>query len=129
MFSDVERSLLSAGTAPGGIPGWETLSTHDYWVYRPLPKATKLPYLDRIAPGARALTFFADIDKKQSHIQVYTSDKSENTMPDGLPASKWAQYHRMDPGIWEATIPLDQAATSVGALYEIIAYFGFGVVL
>ena len=131
MFKDTASLLLSASAAPDEIPGWETFSTHNYWVYRSLNgiKTAKLADPKGITSDARVLTFFANIDKKRATVQVHVEAKAADTMPNGLPASKWIQYHRAGPGTWEATIPLVQEPSAISALYQIFGYFGFGVVL
>ena len=129
IFSNAARELISSETLPIGIPGWKTFSSHDYWAYRPLSRTTAVGQLGRAASGARALTFFADIDKRESRVQMYVSDEITETMPNDLPASKVVQYRRVASGIWQATIPLVEGQVTTDALYQIFYYLGFGVVL
>ena len=110
--------------------GWDVFSRHSYWIYRPVRNATGPVNLAAIMPDAHALAYFADIDNKQASVQTYISDMATKAMPDGLPGSKLIQHQRVAPGIWEATISLiEEDPTIINVLYQIFAYFGFGVVL
>ena len=129
VFSDVLSALRSSTDVSISLPGWEAVSAHDYWLYQSL---SQIPN-SRIRGGDRArapaLTFFADVNKRESSVLVYLTDTTMNNTPDGLPASKLCHYQHVAAGIWQANLRLAQEPTTVSALYQILAAFGFGVVL
>ena len=82
-----------------------------------------------MSSGLQTLSFFADRDSDDSHVQVYVSDDGTGNIPNQLPASEAIRYERAARGVWQATIPLDEGPAKTDALYQLFYYFGFGVVL
>lgn len=117
------------------VARWESFSRYKYWAYRRIRQHegdnndSDTTGLAELMPTATALTFFVDMEKKYSSIQVDSPDQNVNTIPKGLPASERLTFKAVEAGIWEATVPLSTDPATTTTLFRIFQLFGFGVVL
>jgi len=134
-FRMMAKTLSSADSQSAGtrVSGWTLLSRYDYWAYRALRRG---PGVDQEVAGIKelpqdvfAITFFADVGKREAFIQVSSSDKSMTTKPKVLPSTELNLLHPLRPGIWEATIPLSKDEAAFDALFQVFHFLGFGAVL
>jgi hypothetical protein len=136
VFLEATRSLTSAeSSTPQSITvsGWETFSTHKYWAYR-LFRRSGVINLDAagmkyLTPDVISLSFFADVDKGESFIQVLSSDTSMKTIPRILPESALNPPQPQGAGIWQTAIPLSNVDTGTYPLFRVFYCFGFGLAL
>jgi hypothetical protein len=135
-FQEAVNALTSAENSESAsisAPGWETFSAHKYWVYRLFRRSgvvnSDAAGIRDLTPDVIALTFFADVDKRESFLRVLSSDKSVKTAPKIFRAAELNHFQPLEPGIWQATIPLSKDEAGFDALFEVFYRFGFGVAL
>jgi hypothetical protein len=140
-FQELANALISADTSkPPSISasGWNTFSAYHYWAYRLIRRsgvvssdgdAIDPDVIRGLRPDVNALAFFVDVDKRESFIQVFSSDTSMKTVPKILPNSELSRLQPQGAGIWQATIPLSKDEAGFAALIKIFYSFGFGVAL
>jgi hypothetical protein len=135
-FEEAVKSLTSAESSKPtsiSVPGWATFSAHNYWAYR-LYRRGEVRY-QNVAGTADltldviALTFFADVDKREGFIQVLSSDTSMKSIPNIWRGFDQNRFQPQGPGIWQATIPLSKDEAGVDSLSYLFYRFGFGVAL
>jgi hypothetical protein len=135
-LEDVAKALTSTeGAKPDSIKvfSWETLRSHQYWVYRSLRRTGVIsPYasgIGNLGANVIAMAFFADVDKRQAYIRVLTSDRSMKTVPKVLPDAELNLLQPEGPGIWRARIHLSKDALGYKTLFQVFYSFGFGAIL
>jgi hypothetical protein len=82
-----------------------------------------------LTPDVISLSFFADVDKGESFIQVLSSDTSMKTIPRILPESALNPPQPQGAGIWQTAIPLSNVDTGTYPLFRVFYCFGFGLAL
>lgn len=121
VFDNMVKQLTTWKGGPDGILGWTTFSAYDYWLYRPAS--------GMIANG-KALAFFADLAKSQSHIQIYVGGGAgKEGIQKEFPASGHIEYRRISPDTWQATVPLTEEQTTLSALLQLLGHFGYGIAI
>lgn len=107
----------------------EALQTHEYWVYRQIRPGGAGEGKSNVPSNAFAITFFADINAKQTYFEVHKSNHAPKTVSTDLPMANLIHYQQIRPGIWQASIPLTEDPASTNAFYQAMYYLGFGVAL
>jgi hypothetical protein len=135
-FEIVAKSLPSAtASIPSQINvlGWETFSGFNYWMYRSVRRTgggnSSLSGLVPLTPDVTSLAFFADIDKRQGFIRVFSLEPQMKIAPRVLPESKRQLFNRDTSGVWRAEIPLAKDEESFDSLFYVFTAFGFGAVI
>lgn len=116
-----------------GVPGWETFSKYGYWAHRSIHRngaiSSAAAGIHDLTPDLMTLTFFADVDRKESFLRVFSSDKSTETAPKVLPQSELKRLQPLGGGVWQAAIPLSKDEAGFDLLFEVFFRFGFGAAL
>src|SRR5271170_3574346 len=91
-FEEAANALTVAeNSKPASISvsGLETFRTHKYWAYRLIRRSgiinSDTAGIRNPTPEVVALTFFADVDQRESFIQVISPDKAMKTIPKVVP--------------------------------------------
>ncbi len=130
-LKETVNALISAGTSDPlsiGIAGWESFSTYNYWAYRLIRQSGVISAdaeIRELIPDVVSLMFYADVDKRESLIQVVSTDKSMKSRPKVLPASELNLLQPLEPGIWQAKIPLTRDEAGFDALFQVLCCFRF----
>jgi hypothetical protein len=129
-FIYVANALASAGSlepAPINVAGWKVFSAYSYWANRQFSNSDKSVAAgsQELTPDISAITFYADVDKREGFIWVLSSDKSMKTAPKVLPASEKGRWHSAEAGNWEAAIPLSKDQSEENALFQLFYCLGF----
>jgi hypothetical protein len=133
-FEETLNALVSTADSnpkPIRAIGWESFRTHKYWCYRSLrsesPAHPRFVFDESITPDIIALTFYADNNKKEGRIQVFSSDTRVRPAPAIFPDSVSIQLHSQGAGVWGATIPLpDSLPEDDQNLFVLMCLIGFG---
>ncbi len=128
------KGLISAEkpeTILAGIRDWELIRRQKIWGYR---RYQHNGVVDRnaagmwlITPGAEALMFFVDFDKKIGVMRLTSSDPNEDVAAKINATAKLPSFKAQARGVWETTFPLTGDESSFDRLVYIMSYFGFGV--
>ena len=126
-------SAASAKPAPMSFFGWKTFSTHEYWMYR-LFRGRRVIGADAagmqdLPPEVVAITFFADLGKRESFLQVLSSDKTMKIAPKIFPGPATYVLQPQGAGAWQASIALSKDEAAFDALFGLFYRFGFGAIL
>ncbi len=115
-----------------GDPEMASLRAHAYWAYR---KVRRVEGADVLASGinkspasVRALDLFTQFDDGKLYFDILVQNGQSASVPTGLPSSQLIQFRRARAGVWRATISLTRNETRE-ALFQVLAYFGYGVFL
>ena len=110
---------------------WGFVSDHKVWGYR---RYRHDDVADRMAagmsdvsPGAKALIFFADLDKKTATIRLLCSISDERTVAKMNARAMFPPFKSSGPEIWERTVPLSGDEDSFEQMFAVIGLFGFAV--
>ena len=135
-FREAVHALASAEssqTTSMGVSDWESLSAHNYWVYRLIRRSgvvsSEATGIEDLTPDMISLAFSADIDKRTGLVRILSSDKSMKAIPKVFRASELNHFQSLEPGIWRETISLSKDEAGFDALFEVFYRFGFGVAL
>src|SRR5271169_2442165 len=125
------RNRFSSSHSPFGNPA---SSTFDAARSCSLRQRNELFQMDQKAKSSLtrdviALTFFADIDKREAFIRVFSSDRSMRTVPTVLPEAELYRLQPKEAGIWQATIPLSKDEEGSNTLFRVFYHFGFAIAL
>lgn len=133
-FRYIARLLASTDTAIANslrVFDWDNFSAHQYWAYRLLRRDGnsdgEASALTRLDADVTAISFAADIDKRQAVLRVQSSDSEMKTLPKVLPESELMRFHVHGPGVWEANIPLTQDHPGSEAMAGLFYSFGMGI--
>jgi hypothetical protein len=115
------------------VNGWKTFSTYSYWAHREIRRSVQgssaAVGTTTLTPDVYALTFYADLNKRQGFIRVLSSDMSKKTIPNVLPVSEQGLLHAQGEGIWQAAIHLSKDQAAHSALFQVFYCLGFAVVI
>ena len=135
-FKEVANALTSTESStstPISVPGWKIFSSHKYWVYRSIrwsgATSASVTGLQDLTRDVIALTFFADIDRREAFILVFSSDRSMRKVPTVLPEAELYRLQPKEAGIWQATIPLSKDEEGSNTLFRVFYHFGFAIAL
>jgi hypothetical protein len=135
-FEEVVRGLTaSASPMPARINGsdWETLSEHNYWVYRLIRRSGVISAdaagINGLAPDVIELMFLADVDTRRGFLRVFSSDKSMKTTPRVPLNAELNLLHPVGAGIWQTTVAMSKDETGYDTLFRVFYSLGFGAVL
>jgi|GEM_PF-1973325 len=135
-FQETAEILTSAeGSKAASIsfPGWESISTHPYWMYRLFrrgeARGADMAGIKDLPADVIALTFFADIDERQGFLQVISSDTTMRSIPKVIRDLDPNRFQPQTAGVWQATIPLSKDEAGVDTMFQVFYRFGFGVAL
>jgi len=129
LLTSTEDSLAASVS----IPGWETFSAYKYWINRQFRRSGVYSLdaagLADLTPDVSSLTFFANVDKRESYIQVRSSDTSMKKIPNLVRGFDQNRLQPQGEGIWQAKIPLSKEETGTDTLFHVFYRFGFGMAL
>ena len=132
----VARALASAPNAKSEaihVFGWKNFSAHPFWVYRQIRRrrvsSPDAAGLRGLSSDVVALTFFADVEKRESFLQVLSSDTTMKTAPKVIPDRGNDRLQPRGGGVWQAAIPLSKDEAGFDDLFRIFYRFGFSVLL
>lgn len=114
------------------VPGWDTFSRYGYWADRPLRQDRVVKSSDAgidVLRDVIAITFFADLGKRESFVRVVSSDKSMKTMPKLFPEFALMQLRSGDAGTWQAELHLSKEQVANDATFQVFSYLGFGGII
>lgn len=126
-------STESLTPAAIGVLGWKTFGTHEYWAYRLFGRngnigSEAVSGLGSVTQDVIALAFFADLDKRESFIQVFSSDTTMKTEPKAfLPKSESDRLQPLGHGVWQARIPVSEDEVRNDSLFRVFYLLGFGL--
>ena len=138
-FQEAANALVSTESvsAPSDVFGWDTFSPYKYWAYRHFGRSgtvTGTKFQPTEEEGSLrdvvAMAFFADLDKGQGFLQVFSSDKSMKAVPKALLPDvdqNWLQPQK--PGVWYARFPLSGSTQDDNPLFTVIGFLGFALYL
>ncbi len=126
-------SLKSVDSRAFNEPGWNTLSAHEYWAVRKIRRSdatiTGAAGIEDLAPETSGFAFYADPKGKQCTVQVFSSDKSMNRIPDAAISTGQGALKATKPGVWQTTFSLSDQEEEKDAMDRVFYRFGFGAVL
>ena len=135
-FQEVASALTLSGSSRIDsieVRGWDTFKAHKYWAYRLLRRDgvvdSDASASTSLSADVVALTFFADVDQRESFMQVFSSDTTMKTMPRVLPESVPNKLQPQGAGIWQVSLPLSKNDADNNALFQLFYSLGFGVAL
>jgi hypothetical protein len=135
-FEQIVRAITSgesSKSAPTGVFGWETFSTHKYWMSRLLRRdgvASPIAAgIKELSPDLAALVFIADVDQRRGSLMVLSSDRAMKTVPSVFLDSESNRLQPLGSGIWQTTIPLTNDQAGFNTLFRVFYSFGFGAFL
>ena len=126
-------SIESLTPAAIGVLGWKAFGTHEYWAYRMFRRngnteSEMASGVGSVSQDVVAFAFFADLDKRESFIQVFSSDATMKTEPKAfLPKSESDRLQPLGHGIWQARIPLSEDEVKNDSLFRVFYLLGFGL--
>ncbi|HEY6181807.1 MAG TPA: hypothetical protein VIW67_06140 [Terriglobales bacterium] len=126
---------LSAPTGPlpilSKLPEWESARQHQFWGYRryhhtgtanPVAAGTQ-----EVTPGAEALIFFVDFDKKLGVVHLINSLADEGTAAKMNARAVLPRFEPRASGIWESVTKFSGDEDSFERMVAVMYFFGFGV--
>lgn len=115
------------------VRDWYSLEGHQFWGYRRYRHAGIVNSVaagtSEVTPGAEALSFFLDFDKRMGVLHLFTSATDEGTAAKMNARTMLPKFKREGPGIWEASTPLAGNQGSAEQMFGVMYLFGFGVYL
>ncbi len=135
-FLDATTTLatpVSSTSSSIHLPGWETVSTHDYWIYRIFRRSevrsAEAAGTRNLAGDVTALTFFANPATREGFVRVLSDDTSTKNAPNLFHKTDLNRFQSIGNGVWQQEMPLTKDEAGVDALFELFYRFGFGVAL
>jgi hypothetical protein len=135
-FQDIVGRLASSDQdlqALHHVRDWSSLEGHQFWGYRRYRHAdivnSAAAGTSEVTPGAEALSFFLDFDKRTGVLHLFTSTTDEGTAAKMNARTTLPKFKRDSPGIWEASTRLAGNQDSAEQMFGVMYLFGFGVYL
>lgn len=115
------------------VRDWDTITRHQFWGYRRYRHAGVINPVAAgttgVTPGAEALTFSLDLDKRVGVIRLFSSLTDEGSAAKLNARAMLPPLKRASPGIWEAKILLSGDERSAQRMFGVMYLFGFGIYL
>jgi hypothetical protein len=116
-----------------GIREWPSVSQHGIWGYR---RYRHTGVADRTAagmrgvtPGAQALIFFPDLERKVGVLRLLNSPEDERTAENFNSSAKLPPFKPSGSGAWETIIPFSSDEKTLERMAVTMGLFGFGLYL
>ena len=118
------------------IREWESVSQQEVWGYRRYRHTgivdTMAAGMADVTPGAEALIFFLNSDKRTAVLRLLASDDSTTEKINAEMAKAniaWPPLKPSGPGTWETTISFSGDENSADRTFIVVGLFGFPVYL
>jgi hypothetical protein len=135
-FETTAKALASAlDSKPSiiGLPGWETFSTYKYWIHRSVQRSGSISPdasgIKSMGEDVVGLTFFADLDLKESYLQVFSSNSNMKVAPQILSGTEIRGFQASGAGVWKTSISLSKNTVGDDPLLNVFFLMGFGIAL
>lgn len=133
-FMAIVHALSSPDTASFLLSNafdWDNFSKHQYWACRLIRRGGVIDpegaALTRLNSDAVAISFSADISKREAVIRVLSSDPDMKSAPRVLPGPQLQRFHQKPGRIWEATVSLTQDRAGSEAMAALFYSLGIGI--
>jgi hypothetical protein len=137
--SDFEAVVAALSSTRGqvnvsiDVPSWETFSKYDYWVYRMFRRtgvaSPDAAGIKDLASDVTALTFFADVNKREGYVRILGSDLGAAGAPKMFRKLPSNLFQPQGAGQWQATIQFSKDSADADEMFELFYRLGFGVIV
>ena len=111
----------------------QDFASHSYWAYRNLKREEvadpESAGIAQIGSDIKAISFYADIAKREGTVRVLTSDADMKQVPNILPQSELYRFQSQGAGIWQAAFPLSRDHAGIERTAQLFTALGSGIYL